>query len=69
MKMPYENTQILLEILIEASQKYQKDIDDISTEYGSIKIDIPTNIGSHLLAKRDTTIWLIEQIKNGTVEF
>lgn len=69
MKIPYENTQVLLEILTEASQKYQKDINDISTEYGAIKIDIPTDIGSRLLAKRDTAIWLIEQIKNGTVEF
>lgn len=69
MKLSYEYTQLFLEILNEANQKYQKDIDDVCTESGAIKFEIPTDVGTHMLAKLNFTEWLIKEIQRGTVEF
>ena len=69
MKLPYYETQLLLEALTETSQRYTKDIADITDETSAVKRDIPTDYATNILRKQSIIEWLIKQIKNGTVEF
>ena len=69
MKLPYYETQLLLEALTETSQRYAKDIADITDKTGAIRLDVPTDYAPNISRKQSIIDWLIKQIENGTVEF
>lgn len=68
MKLTYYDTQLLLEILADAKEKCDKDIEAISTDTGAIKLDVPKNYSTRLLRKqgfiesllKEKDYWVVE---------
>lgn len=69
MKLPYYETQLLLEALMDISQKYTEDIDKVCDEKGCVRLDVHNDYVPNISRKKSVVEYVMTQIKKGAIEF